>query len=255
MTTLPAPSARLTVEVWSDVVCPWCYVGKRRFEAALARFEHAADVDVLWRAFELDPHSSSLPDGAQVAPDENARRLAAKFGSDVAAGQEMLASMTATGAAEGLELHFDRALRANTVDAHQVIHLALLRGGPALQGVVKERLLKAHFTDGEAVGDRTALVRLAVEAGLDGEEVAAVLAEGRYVDDVRGDEDEARALGVTGVPFFVVDRRYGVSGAQSPDVLLGALERAWSERAPLVMAGAASGAGSDAACGPDGCAI
>ena len=264
---MPAQNSPLTVEIWSDVVCPWCYVGKRRFEAALGRFEHAGDVEVTWRAFELDQHASSHPEGTQVGPDDYAQRLSAKYGTGLERGREMVSSMTETAAAEGLELRFDRAVKANTVDAHQVIHLALERGGPELQGAVKERLLRAYFTEGEAVGDRAALQRLAVEAGLDADEVAAVLAEGRYVDAVRSEEAEASALGITGVPFFVIDRKYGVSGAQSPDVLLGALQRAWSERTPqLVMTGAATGStggstggaadGADGgACGPDGCAL
>lgn len=266
----PEKSSPLTVEIWSDVVCPWCYVGKRRFEAALGRFARAGDVEVVWRAFELDQHSSSHPEGTEVGADDYAQRLSAKYGTGVERGREMVASMTQTAAAEGLELRFDRAVKANTVDAHQVIHLALERGGPELQGAVKERLLRAYFTEGEAVGDRAVLQRLAAEAGLDADEVAAVLAEGRYVDAVRAEEAEASALGITGVPFFVIDRKYGVSGAQSPDVLLGALERAWSERTPqLVMTGSSPGSstgsspgsspgstGADGeACGPDGCAI
>ncbi|MBC3760876.1 DsbA family oxidoreductase [Quadrisphaera oryzae] len=255
----------MKVEIWSDVVCPWCYVGKRRFEEALSRFEHADAVEVTWRAFELDPNSSSHPEGTEVGPDDYAERLSRKYGTGVERGREMVSQMTATAAAEGLELRFDRAVKANTIDAHQVIHLALERGGPALQGAVKERLLRAYFTDGEAVGDRAVLQRLAVEAGLDGDDVAAVLAEGRHVGAVRADEAEASALGITGVPFFVLDRKYGVSGAQPAEVLLSALQQAWAERSPqLVMtggaAGSADGKGGDQAaggeaCGPDGCAI
>ena len=257
-------SSPLQVEIWSDVVCPWCYVGKRRFEAALARFHHAGEVEVTWRAFELDPNASSHPEGTEVGPDDYAQRLSAKYGSGIERGREMVSSMTETAAAEGLELRFDRAVRANTVDAHQVIHLAHERGGAELQGRVKERLLRAYFTEGDAVGDRAVLRRLAVEAGLDGTEVAAVLAEGRHVDAVRAEEAEASALGITGVPFFVIDRRYGVSGAQSPEVLLGALERAWSERTPALIttgapsgssAGGAEGGADGGACGPDGCAV
>lgn len=259
-----AVATRVKVEIWSDVVCPWCYVGKRRFEQALSRFEHADGVEVVWRAFELDPNSSSHPEGTQVGPDDYAERLSRKYGSGLERGREMVSQMTATAATEGVEMRFDRAVKANTVDAHQVIHLALERGGAALQGAVKERLLRAYFTEGEAVGDRAVLQRLAVEAGLDADDVAAVLSEGRYVDAVRADEAEASAIGISGVPFFVIDRKYGVSGAQSAEVLLGALQQAWSERTPqLVMTGAAGSAGGkgeaqDAAgeaCGPDGCAI
>jgi predicted DsbA family dithiol-disulfide isomerase len=239
------------VEIWSDVVCPWCYVGKRRIEQALSRFEHADGVEVVWRAFELDQTATSRPDGTEVGPDDNAAHLAAKYGMDLERAKGMVASMAETAATEGITMRFDRTVPANTVDAHQVVHLALERGGPALQGAVKERLLRAHFTEGEAVGDAAVLQRLAVEAGLDGDEVAAVLAEGRYVDAVRADEAEASAIGITGVPFFVLDRTYGVSGAQSADVLLSALQQAWGARAPQLIT---TGAAGDA-CGPDGCAL
>ncbi|PWJ47470.1 Predicted dithiol-disulfide isomerase, DsbA family [Quadrisphaera granulorum] len=247
----------MKVEIWSDVVCPWCYVGERRFEAAMEGFAHRDAVEVVWRSFELDPTSTSDPDGTQVGPDDQARRLATKFGAPLEQGREMLRSMTATAAEVGIEMRFDRTVKANTVDAHQVAHLALATGGPALQAAVVERLMKAHFTDGEAVGDRSVLVRLAAEAGLDADAVGEALKEDRYLGEVRADEAEARALGITGVPFFVIDRKYGVSGAQSPEVLRGALEQAWSERTPqLITAPAAAGSPATAdACGPDGGAI
>lgn len=247
--------AVVKVEIWSDVVCPWCAVGKRRFEAALARFPHAEQVEVHWRAFELDPTAASGAGG------DYADRLGAKYGTSREQAQTMLDAMTATAAAEGLDFRFDRAVHANTAAAHQVIHLAGLRG---VQGAVKERLLQAYFTEGEAVGDPEVLVRLGAEAGLDADEVRAVIAGDRYLPQVRAEEAEATALGITGVPFFVVDRTYGVSGAQPAEALLAVLERAWAERPALTLVGAA-GAGSapgaggaDAAavaCGPDGCAI
>ncbi|RFU20882.1 DsbA family oxidoreductase [Geodermatophilus marinus] len=219
----------MEVEIWSDVVCPWCAIGKRRFEEALSRFPHREDVEVVWRAFELDPAAGSEPAGQPAGATGYAERLAAKYGTDVASAQRMVDSMTEAAAAEGLEFRFDRAVRANTFQAHQVIHLAGERG---VQDAVKARLLRAYFAEGEAVGDRETLVRLAGEAGLDAEEVRAVLADQRHADAVRADEAEAQALGIRGVPFFVLDRRYGVSGAQPADVLLQALERAWAERPP-----------------------
>jgi predicted DsbA family dithiol-disulfide isomerase len=234
----------MKVEIWSDVVCPWCYVGKRRFEAALAEFPHREQIEVEWKAFELDPTAIST---SSASAGEYASRLAAKYGTDVGSAQRMIDTMTAQAAAEGLDLRFDRAVRANTVDAHQVIHLAGLRG---VQDAVKERLLHAYFTEGEAVGDRDTLVRLAAEAGLDADEVRTVLDEGRYVAAVRADEAEAQAIGVRGVPFFVVDRRYGVSGAQPAEVLRQVLDKAWGERSPLIMAD-----GTADACGPDGCSV
>ena len=239
----------MKVEIWSDVVCPWCYIGKRRFEAALAEFPHRNQVEVEWRAFELDPTSVSAPAGEPAGKREYATRLAEKYGTDVDSAQRMIDTMTAQAATEGLDFHFETAVRANTVDAHQVIHLAGLRGR---QDAVKERLLRAYFTEGEAVGDRDTLVRLAAEAGLEADEVRAALDEGRYVGAVRADEAEAQVLGIRGVPFFVVDRKYGVSGAQSADVLRQVLDKAWGERAPLIPV---VGGGDATACGPDGCAI
>jgi len=235
------------VEIWSDVVCPWCHIGKRRLEAALALFPNRDAVGVHWRAFELDPSAVSATAG-EVPATGYVDRLAAKYGTSVQAAQQMIDTMTAAAAAEGLDFRFDKAVRANTFDAHQVIHLAGERG---VQDAVKERLLLAYFTEGEAVGDHEVLVRLATEAGLDAAEVREVLATQRYAAAVRADETEAGAVGITGVPFFVIDDRYAVSGAQSPEVLLSALQRAWTDAHPLVAVGAAS---EGDACGPDGCA-
>jgi predicted DsbA family dithiol-disulfide isomerase len=239
----------MKVEIWSDVVCPWCYIGKRRFEAALAGFPHRDQVEVEWKAFELDPTSESAPAGTVVGPRDQATRLAAKYGTDVDSAQRMVDNVVTQAAADGLEYRLDRAIPANTVDAHQVIHLAGLRG---VQDAVKERLLRAYFTEGEAVGDRDTLVRLAAEAGLDADEVGAALDEDRYVGAVRADQAEAQALDIRGVPFFVVDRKYGVSGAQPAEVLRQVLDKAWSERAPLIPV---VGGDDATVCGPGGCAV
>jgi predicted DsbA family dithiol-disulfide isomerase len=227
----------MKVEIWSDVACPWCYVGKRRFEQALARFPHP--VEVTWRSFELDPSASGAKDGSY------AERLATKYGFTLAKAQEVLDGMTATAAAEGLAFHFDRAQAGSTFDAHRLLHLAAEHG---LQDALKERLLLAYFSEGRAVHDPATLVRLAAEVGLDETEAAEVLATGRYAEQVRADQAEATALGVTGVPFFVLDRRYGVSGAQSPEVLLQALEQAWTSQ-PLDVVGTGD------ACDGDACAV
>ena len=227
----------MKVEIWSDVVCPWCYVGKRRFERALAAFAHRDSVEVVWRSFELDP----------AAPVERrgpyADHLAAKYGVPVDRAQEMIDGMTAAAAADGLELRFDRARSGNTFDAHRLIHLAAEVG---LQDAVQERLMRATFTEGEPIGDADTLVRLVAEVGLDAERARTVLAEGTYGDAVRADEEQARQLRITGVPFFVVDRTYGVSGAQPVDVLRQVLERAWADREDvLVTVGAPGQAGCD----------
>lgn len=238
----------MKVEIWSDVVCPWCHIGKRRFEAALARFPQRDQVEVEWKSFELDPASSSSADGDRVTATDYADRLARKYGTSRAGAQQMLDTMTTVAADEGLDFRFDRAQPANTFDAHQVLHLARARG---VQDAVKERLLAAYFHEGEAVGDREVLARLGAEAGLDAGEIHEVLAEQRYATAVRDEESEAQALGISGVPFFVVDRKYGLSGAQPPEQLLQALQQAWAESNPLSVVGSED---AGAACGPDGCA-
>ncbi len=236
----------MKVEIFSDVVCPWCYIGKRRFEAALQRFPHRSEVEVRWHSFQLD---AAAVDAAPGDGPDYADRLARKYGTDRGQAQQMLDSMTGAAAAEGLDFRFDRAVASNTFRAHQVIHLAAEHG---VQDAVKERLLRGYFTEGEPVGDPATLARLAAEAGLDADEVNRALEEQEYADAVRADEAEARALGITGVPFFVVDRKYGVSGAQPAETILQVLERAWEESRPsLQMTGGPPGE----ACGPDGCAI
>ena len=210
----------MKVEIWSDVVCPWCYVGKRNFEAALADFEHRDHVEVIWRSFELDPSAPAERSGDYVT------HLARKYGMSPAQARNMIETMTATGVRAGLVLDFERARPGNTFDAHRLLHLAAERG---LQGALKERLMRANFTEGQPVGNREALLRLAIEAGLPEEDAAAVLDGDAYAADVRADESLALDLGISAVPFFVIDRTFGVPGAQAPDVLLRALERAWEK--------------------------
>jgi predicted DsbA family dithiol-disulfide isomerase len=213
----------VNIDIWSDVVCPWCYVGKRRFETALDRFDHRDQVTVTWRSYQLDPTTRSTPrgvDGDYVA------RLAAKFGGGVEQAGHMLESMTRTAAAEGLDYHFDIAKPANTFDAHRLLHLAAQRG---VQGELEELLFRATFTLGQPIGDHQTLVDLAAAAGLDRDEAIWVLAGDQYADAVEADEAQARAYGITGVPFFVIDGKYGVSGAQPAEALLGAMTQAWQE--------------------------
>ena len=204
---------------------------------------------VEWKSFELDPGAASS--AATEAPDASgyARRLAGKYGTTEAEAEKMLASMTGAAALEGLDFRFDRAVPANTFEAHQLVHLAAQHGR---QDEMKERLLRAYFTEGAAVGDREVLVRLAAEVGLDVEEVRTALSSQRFASVVRDEQAEATALGIRGVPFFVVDRTYGVSGAQPADQLLEVLDRAWSEAHPLTVVGSG---GDAAACGPDGCVL
>jgi predicted DsbA family dithiol-disulfide isomerase len=220
---------KLKVEVWSDVVCPWCYVGKRRFEAALGQFAHRNEVDLVWRSFELDP---SAPPSA-AAGGTYGEHLATKYGCSLVEAQAMLDNMTATAAQEGLDFRFDLARPGNTFDAHRLLHLALEHG---LQDQLKERLDRATFTEGSPTSDHSALRALSAQVGLPATEVDAVLTTERYSDAVRGDEAQARALGISGVPFFVLDGRYGISGAQPADAILQALDQAWAERSPLRLA-------------------
>ncbi|MCH9816241.1 MAG: DsbA family oxidoreductase [Actinomycetia bacterium] len=237
----------MKVQIWSDVVCPWCYVGKRRFEAALAEFEHRDQVELTWRSFELDPAadpSSASADGQYV------QRLAAKYGKSVPDAQQMLDQMQQVAAAEGLDFRFDLARTGNTFDAHRLLHLALARG---VQDELKEKLDNATFTHGLAVSDHEELARVAVSAGLDETEVKSVLDSDQFADAVRADEVKARAYGISGVPFFVVDDKYGVSGAQPPEQLLAVLTQAWAERDPAPVLVHAHEGG--AMCDGDSCTL
>ncbi|MDQ3035008.1 MAG: DsbA family oxidoreductase [Myxococcota bacterium] len=234
---------RLALDVWSDIACPWCYVGKRRLEGALAQFAHQGAVDLTWRAFELDPSAPAVLD----ASASYAERLATKYGSSVREAEGMIERMTEVAAQDGLELRFDRVRAGNTFDAHRALHAAIERG-PKVQDAVKERLLRGYMTEGEAIGDRDVVARLAGEAGLERDAVRAMLETDAHAREVRADEARAQALGIRGVPFFVIGGRYGVSGAQPIEVLLGAIEKAWSELPELEVTP------DGATCGPDGCA-
>ena len=230
----------MRVDVWSDVVCPWCYVGKRRLEAALAMFAHKDAVEVEWHAFELDP---SATDGGQ---GNYAARLGKKYGMDAAKAQAMIDGMTETAKKDGLDFRFDRVRPGNTFDAHRVIHFAAREGrGDAM----KERLLLAYMTEGESIADRETLVRLAEDVGLEGERVRAMLASDELATAVREDEKAAAAMGVRGVPFFVVDETYGVSGAQPAELLLEVLEKAWNESHAGVTMVAEGQVCEDGSCG------
>jgi predicted DsbA family dithiol-disulfide isomerase len=211
---------KLTVDIWSDVVCPWCYIGKRRFEAALEGFEHRDDVTVLWHSFELDPEAPPVAEG------RSAERLAAKYGMSVEEASARQAEITALAAQDGLTYDLAESRGGNTFDAHRLIHLAAEHG---LGDAVMERLMNAYFSEREAIGDPDTLQRLAVGAGLPADEVREVLEGDRYADAVRADERAATQIGIRGVPFFVLGRKYGVSGAQPSEVLLQALQQAWDE--------------------------
>jgi predicted DsbA family dithiol-disulfide isomerase len=228
----------MDVEIWSDIACPWCYIGKRRFEAALAQFEHRDEVRVTWRSFELDPGAPAVREGDRAA------RLAEKYGITVQRAREMEQQLTETAAGDGLEFRFDIARSGVTFDAHRIVHLAAEHG---LQDAMKERLLLAYFTEGELMSDPEILVRLAAEVGLPEDEARQTLAGDRFSEQVRDDERMAGQFGISAVPTFVIDRALGASGAQSPEVMLDFLRQGWSNRPAVSVA-----AGGDA-CGVDGC--
>lgn len=231
----------LTVDIWSDIACPWCYIGKRRLEAALEGFAHRDAVEIRWHAFELDPSAPSEVDRSVPYTE----RLARKYRTSAAQAQAMMDHMTARAAEDGIEMRFDKLRASNTFDAHRVLSFAAEHGK---QGALKERLLAAYFTEGELMSDPATLARLAAQVGLEADEVAGVLATEQHADQVRADESEAGKLGIHGVPFFVFDSKLGVSGAQPVETMVQVLERAWAEgqRPDVVTAGEA--------CGPDGCA-
>ena len=234
----------MKVEIWSDVVCPWCYIGKRRFEKALGSFAHRDEVELVWRSFQLDPSAGPSPD----RPGQHVKELAAKYGRSLPEAQAMVDNVATQAASEGLDFRFDLNRAGNTFDAHRLLHLALAHG---LQDQLKERLDFATFTEGSPVSEHAALRGLAIEVGLPADEVDVVLASDRYADAVHADVEQARAYGINGVPFFVVDGRYGISGAQPAEVVLQTLEQAWSERPTLSFV---TSDGGDA-CEGDTCAV
>ncbi|MBK9738518.1 MAG: DsbA family oxidoreductase [Actinobacteria bacterium] len=213
----------MSVEVWSDVVCPWCCIGRAHLERALAQFAHADQVEVRFRSFELDPNAAN--DSTRSVTED----LARKYGRSEEEILAMQAQITERAARVGLEFHLDRVVTCNSLDAHRLLHLAADRGR---QADLVQCLFRAYFADGASLGDPDVLTHLAVDCGLDEGEVRDVLSTDRYLDAVRADEAEARALQVGGVPFFVFDRRLARSGAQPPEVLLSALEQAWQARTP-----------------------
>ncbi|GAA2440301.1 DsbA family oxidoreductase [Streptomyces macrosporus] len=205
------------VEIWSDVVCPWCYIGKRRLERALEEFEHADEVEITWRSFQLDP---SFPKGVRQPVPE---MLARKTGGSPEQVRAMNARVTELAAAEGLAYDLERSVMVNTVDAHRLTHLAKERG---LGGQAHERLLRAQLVEARTLDDPDTLVRLGVEIGLDEEEVRGVVTGDAYAREVEADLRAARELGVTGVPFSVLNRAFAISGAQPVETFLTGLRKA-----------------------------
>ena len=208
----------MRIEIWADVVCPWCYIGKRRLERALASFEHRDEVEVIVRSYELDPFAP------ETGTETTVQVLSRKFGADEADTRAMMARADEVAAGEGLHFAHADALHARTLTAHRLLHLARSAGR---QEALLEELLAAYFTRGESLGDRDVLRAAAASAGLDPDRVEQVLASDEFRDDVLADVARARAYGSTGVPFFVIDGRFGISGAQPTEVFEQALTQAW----------------------------
>lgn len=214
------PREPMLIEVWSDIACPFCYIGKRRLQAALARFPQRDDIRVEWRSFQLQP---------QLVTDASRRineYLAATKGMPLAQVEQMQARVQEMGAGEGIAFAMDRVVVANTFNAHRLLQWAQAEGrGDAM----KERLMRAYFEEGANVDDAETLRALAVEAGLDSAQAATLLAGDGFADEVRRDIAEARQQRISGVPFFVLDRAYAISGAQPPELFDQALARAYGE--------------------------
>lgn len=211
---------KMKIEIWSDVMCPFCYIGKRKFESALNSFAQKDSVEVLWRSFELNPN-------LKYKPERDAYAYVAEIkGQTREWSVRVHNSLAQTAKSIGLEYNFNQAKITNSFNAHRVIQLAKKYN---LTNEVEERFFKAYFTDGELMSDHVTLIRLAAEAGLPEEEVSHVLETEQYADEVRIDVAEARRLGVNGVPFFVMDQKYGVSGAQDKSVFAETLQKAFGE--------------------------
>jgi predicted DsbA family dithiol-disulfide isomerase len=206
----------MRIDIWSDVICPWCYLGKRRFEAALDRLDWSDEVEVRYRAYQLDPRATAEPADLRVAIER-------KYGPG--AFDAMATRLTDLGAPVGIDYRFDLALRVSTLDAHRLTAWAWATGGAAAQHALVERLFRAYFTEGANVADHATLVALAADAGLDADAAGEALGSGRHADEVAADLDGALERGITGVPAFVVDDRALVPGAQDVETFVDLLGR------------------------------
>ena len=214
----------MRVEIWSDIVCPWCYIGKRRFEKALETFEHADEVEVRWRSFELDPTAPFRRSGNM------AHHLAAKYGMEVDEASERLDSLNALAALDGLKYDLARTQGGNTFDAHRLVHLGYDKD-PAAGGALKEALLHAYFEELQPISEPDVLLEVGVGVGLDRSDVLKTLESDRFAGEVRQDEAEAAAYGCTGVPYFLIERKFAIPGAQDADTVRIILQRAWERLA------------------------
>lgn len=232
----------MNVEIWSDVMCPFCYIGKRKFEAALDRFPHKDQINIIWKSFQLNPDMPTDPSKSVL------EYLAEVKGVSLAQSKQMHDRVTAMAREVGLTYNFDKAVVANSFDAHRLIQLAKQHG---LGDAAEERVFRAYFTEGRNTADHAALLELGIEIGLDKASVEQMLATDQYAEAVDHDIYESRQIGVRGVPFFLFNRKYAISGAQQPETFLGALQAAWTEwkqANPSLVQVTADGP----VCGPDG---
>lgn len=209
----------MKVEIWSDVMCPFCYIGKRRFENALQSFEYTNEVEIIWRSFQLNPDM-------ETDPDTNINNyLAEAKGWSLDQARQMNQRVTDMAAAEGLEYNMDQAVVANSYDAHRLVQFAKDRGKA---DEMEEALFKAYFTDGKNIADLQTLITLAEDVGIDPTEAKSILESEKYANAVNHDIELAKNINITGVPFFLFDRKFGVSGARETDVFLKALQQSWN---------------------------
>lgn len=211
---------KLKVQIWSDIMCPYCYIGKRRIEGALAQFPHAANVEIEWKSFQLDASFVASED------DNMVEHLAEKYRKDKQWAQEMMDSMTQNAKNSGLDFHFEKAIMANSFNAHRLLHLAKKHNK---SNELEELLFKAYLTDGQNINDIETLTNLGINVGLDATEIETVLHSDAYATAVKEDIEMAQNIGVQGVPFFVFDNKYAVSGAQHVETFVQTLEKVWEE--------------------------
>lgn len=229
----------MKIDIWSDIACPWCYIGKRRFEKALAAFPHRDQIEVRWHSYQLDPTLPAHYDGTEVD------YLVASKGMAREQVEQMIGHVGQQAAGEGLHYDFAALKVANSLPGHHLLHLAARHG---VADEVKEALLSAHFEKGQDIGDEQVLIAIGEAHGLSASDVREALTDPQLTAEIEKDFAQARAYGISGVPFFVLDEKYGVSGAQPPEVFSQALQQAWSESHPLVMSQQVG-----PSCGPEGC--
>jgi predicted DsbA family dithiol-disulfide isomerase len=211
---------KMEVEIWSDIMCPWCYIGKRRFEKALEQFDGAAEIQLNWKSFQLNPQMKTMPDKNII------EYLSEIKGWSITQSQEMHQHVTSVAKESGLIYDFEKAVVANSFDAHRLIQLAKTKG---LGDQAEEHLFRSYFTEGKNIADHGILVQIGKEIGLDAEETQQMLENNEYAEAVQQNIYEAQQVGVRGVPFFVFNSKYAVSGAQTSEVFLQAIQQSFAE--------------------------